>query len=128
MEPRVVVITGASAGIGAALARQLGKAGHRVVGTARSEESLRTVMREAAHDAHAVIADMTRRVDMERVRDEAIRTFGHVDVWVNNVGHGITRRVLELTDDGVDTMMTDNLKSALYGMQAIVPHFQERGT
>jgi short-subunit dehydrogenase len=128
MEPKVVVITGASGGIGAALAKQLGKAGHRVAGTARTEESLRTVMREAAHDGHAVIADMTRRVDVERVRDEAIRTFGHVDVWVNNVGHGITRRVLELTDEDVDTMFTDNVKSALYGMQAIVPHFQERGT
>ena len=127
MEPKVVVITGASGGIGAGLARQLGKSGHHVVGTARGEEALRVVMREAASDAHAVIADMTRRLDVERVRDEAIRTFGHVDVWVNNVGHGITRRVLELTDEDVDTMITDNVKSALYGMQAIVPHFQARG-
>ena len=127
MEPKVVVITGASSGIGAALAQQLGKKGHHVVGAARSEEALRCVMREAAHDAHAVVADMTRRVDVERLRDEAIRTFGHVDVWVNNVGRGITRRVLELTDEDVDTMITTNLKSSLYGMQAIVPHFQERG-
>jgi short-subunit dehydrogenase len=97
------------------------------VGAARSDEALRAAMREAASDAHAVIADMTKRVDVERVRDEALRTFGHVDVWVNNVGHGITRSVLELTDDDVDTMVTDNVKSALYGMQAIVPHFQERG-
>lgn len=127
MEPKVVVITGASGGIGAGLARQLGKSGHHVVGAARGEEALRAVMRESASDAHAVIADMTRRVDVERVRDEAIRTFGHVDVWVNNVGHGITRRVLELTDEDVDTMITDNVKSALYGMQAIVPHFQAQG-
>jgi short-subunit dehydrogenase len=127
MEPKVVVITGASSGIGAGLAKHLGKTGHRVVGSARSEEPLRAVMREAASDAHAVIADMTRRVDVERLRDEAIRTFGHVDVWVNNVGHGITRRVLELTDEDVDSMIADNVKTALYGMQAIVPHFQERG-
>jgi short-subunit dehydrogenase len=127
MEPKVIVITGASGGIGAELARQLGKRGHHVVGAARRDEELRTTMRESASDAHAVIADVTRRVDVERVRDEAIRTFGHVDVWVNNAGRGMTRRVLELTDDDLDQMITVNLKSALYGMQAVVPHFQERG-
>ena len=127
MEPKVVVITGASSGIGAGLAKHLGKHGHHVVGAARNEEPLRSVMREAAHDAHAVIADMTRRIDVERLRDEAVRTFGRVDVWVNNVGHGITRRVLDLTDEDVDTMIADNVKTALYGMQAIVPYFQELG-
>src|SRR5262249_1719642 len=52
---------------------------------------------------------------------------GHVDVWVNNAGRGITRPVLELTDEEFDDMMTVNVKSALYGMQAIVPHFVQRG-
>jgi short-subunit dehydrogenase len=51
-----------------------------------------------------------------------------VDVWVNNAGRGITRPVLELTDDDVDEMISVNVKSALYGMQAIVPHFVERGS
>jgi short-subunit dehydrogenase len=50
-----------------------------------------------------------------------------VDVWVNNAGRGITRLVLDLTDDDVDEMMAVNVKSALYGMQVIVPHFQKRG-
>lgn len=89
MEPKVVVITGASGGIGAALARHLGKSGHHVVGAARGDEALRAVMREAASDAHAVIADMTQRLDVERVRDEAIRTFGHVDVKVSLVMPGM---------------------------------------
>ena len=51
---KVIVITGASAGIGAELAKQLGKKGHHVVGAARSGDALRTVMRESAADAHAV--------------------------------------------------------------------------
>jgi short-subunit dehydrogenase len=127
MDPKVVVITGASAGIGAALAKLLGQKGHHVAGAARSAEPLRAAMREAAMDAHAVVADVTKRVDVERVRDEAVRTFGHVDVWVNNAGRGIARSVLELSDADVDEMLTVNLKSALYGMQAIVPHFMERG-
>ncbi|GAC1540967.1 MAG: hypothetical protein NVS3B10_05590 [Polyangiales bacterium] len=101
--------------------------GHHVVGAARGADALRTVMREAASDAHAVVADVTRRVDVERLRDEAIATFGHVDVWVNNAGRGIARSVLDLTDADVDEMFTVNLRSALYGIQAIVPHFQQRG-
>jgi len=48
-------------------------------------------------------------------------------VWVNNAGQGITRLVSELTDDDFDEMMLVNVKSALYGMQAVLPHFRERG-
>ena len=69
---------------------------------------------------------MTKRQDVERVASAAGERFGHVDVWVNNAGRGITRHVLELTDDDVDQMIRDNVKSVLYGMQVIVPHFKER--
>ena len=124
---KVVVITGASGGIGAALARRLGADGHALVLAARRADALEAVARDASADALAVSADVTRRADVERIRDEALRTFGRVDVWVNNAGRGITRPVLELTDDDVDEMMSVNVKSALYGMQAIVPHFVERG-
>lgn len=124
---KVVVITGASGGIGAALARRLGADGHAVVLAARRLDALQAVAREAGPDAVAVAADVTRRADVERVRDEALRAFGRVDVWVNNAGRGITRPVLQLTDDDVDEMISVNVKSALYGMQAIVPHFVERG-
>ncbi|HKO57721.1 MAG TPA: SDR family NAD(P)-dependent oxidoreductase, partial [Thermoanaerobaculia bacterium] len=58
---------------------------------------------------------------------EALRALGGVDVWINNAGRGISKRVLDLTDDDLDEMMAVNVKSALYGMQAIVPHFLERG-
>jgi short-subunit dehydrogenase len=70
---------------------------------------------------------MSKRADVLRLRDEAIRAHGQVDVWINNVGRGIARPILELTDEDVDEMIDVNVKSALYGMQAIVPHFQERG-
>ena len=95
---------------------------------ARRMDALEAVARAAAPDALAVAADVTRRADVERIRDEALRVFGRVDVWVSNAGRGITRPVLELTDDDVDEMISVNVKSALYGMQAIVPHFVERGT
>ena len=75
----------------------------------------------------AYVTDVTRRQDVNRLRDEALRTFDHVDVWINNAGRGITRNVLDLTDDDIDQMMAVNVKGALYGMQAIVPHFKETG-
>jgi NADP-dependent 3-hydroxy acid dehydrogenase YdfG len=127
MTPKVIVLTGASGGIGAAAARRLGAHGHRLVLAARREAELRAVAREAGAEALPVVTDVCVRADVERLRDAALERFGHVDVWINNAGRGITRPVLELTDDDVDAMMAVNLKSALYGMQAIVPHFQSRG-
>jgi NADP-dependent 3-hydroxy acid dehydrogenase YdfG len=127
-ERKVVVITGASGGIGAALARRLGADGHALVLAARRLDALQAVAREAAPDALAVQTDVTRRADVDRLRDQALAAFGRVDVWVNNAGQGISRPVLELTDEDVDEMMSVNVKSALYGMQAISPHFVERGS
>ena len=123
-----IVITGASSGIGAALAERLGSAGHRIVLAARGEAALREVAARSGAGALVVPADVTKREDVERLRDRAIEAMGHVDVWVNNAGQGITRPVLELTDQDFDRMMTVNVKSALYGMQAIAPHFQLRGS
>ena len=124
---KTIVITGASAGIGAALARRLARDGNQLALAARRAEALRAVVAEIEAAAVTVVADVTRRADVERLRDEAIRAFGSVDVWINNAGRGISRSVLELTDADVDEMMSVNLKSALYGMQAIVPYFVQRG-
>ena len=124
---RIIVITGASAGIGAAIARELGRRGDSLVLAARTADALRRVAFEISSPAHIVAADVTRRADVDRIRDEALRAFGHVDVWINNAGKGIVRPVLELTDEDVDEMIAVNVKSALYGMQAITPHFVQRG-
>jgi short-subunit dehydrogenase len=124
---RVVVITGASAGIGAAMARELGRRGDHLVLAARTAEALRHVAAGIESRTHVVVADVTRRGDVEGVRDETLRVFGHVDVWINNAGRGILRPVLELTDEDVDDMIAVNVKSALYGMQAIAPYFMTRG-
>lgn len=124
---KTIVVTGASAGIGAALARHLGRQGHQLVLAARRGPELERVAAECRTATEVVVADVRRRIDVERLRDAALGRFGHVDVWVNNAGRGITRAVLDLSDEDVDEMMAVNVKAALYGMQAIVPHFQERG-
>jgi short-subunit dehydrogenase len=126
---KVVVITGGSAGIGAAAARELARRGDcRLVLAARSSDVLDRTARELTVETRTVTADVTRRTDVERIRDEALGAFGSVDVWINNAGRGITRPVLELTDEDVEAMLAVNLKSVLYGIQAIVPYFKERGT
>jgi short-subunit dehydrogenase len=127
MPERVVVITGASGGIGAALALTLAARGDGVVLVARREEALREVATRCGEHAVPVVADMTRREEVRRVVQEALRRSGRIDVWVNNVGQGITRLPSELTDEDLDEMMRVNVKSALYGMQEILPHFKERG-
>jgi NADP-dependent 3-hydroxy acid dehydrogenase YdfG len=127
MESKVVVITGASGGIGAALAVKLGAEGHSLVLAARREKELKAVAEKAGPRAIAVVTNVTKRKDVERLRDAALKKFGHVDVWVNNAGRGIGKNVMELTDEDLDEMIRVNVKSALYGMQAIVPHFQQRG-
>lgn len=123
---KVVVVTGASAGIGAELSRQLARKGAKVVLAARREVELARVAADCGAEALAVVADVTRRADVERLRDAALARFGRIDVWVNNAGRGITRTVAELTDDDLDSMWRDNLKSVVYGMQAVLPHFQGR--
>ncbi len=124
---KTIVITGASSGIGAALARHLGRDDNRLVLAARRIDELNAVANDSGHNTVTVRADVTKRADVNRVRDEALRAFETVDVWVNNAGRGISRPALELTDDDVDEMMAVNVKSALYGAQAIAPHFIERG-
>lgn len=127
MDSKVVVITGASSGIGAALAKKLGSKGNRLVLSARREALLHQVASEAGAGAIPLVADVTRRKDIERLRDVALREFGHVDVWVNNAGRGASKIVMDLTDDDVQEILDVVLKSVIYGMQAIIPHFQERG-
>lgn len=125
---QTVVIAGASSGIGAALAERLARDGMSVGLVARRPAELAAVTRRCGPNAHSIVADMTRRGDVTRAVAEALAYFKHIDVWVNNVGKGITRPALELTDDDLDQMMLLNVKTALYGMQAVLPHFKERGS
>lgn len=129
--PKTIVITGASSGIGAGVAQRLAKDGHQLVLAARRVDALDEVAKSAeqagSQRAIAVETDVTRREDVDRLRDRAVQEFGGFDVWINNAGRGITRQVLDLTDDDVDEMMSVNVKSALFGMQAAAKHFIEQG-
>ncbi|MGE5182692.1 MAG: SDR family oxidoreductase [Acidobacteriota bacterium] len=126
MKDQVIVITGASTGIGEALAYEVARRGGKVVLAARRQAELDRVAGTIGEAALAVTTDVTRRADHERLRDRAIERFGHIDVWINNAGRALWRPVSELTDDDIDEMVTVNVKSVVYGIQAVLPHFRDR--
>jgi len=128
MSARTIVVTGGSAGIGAALAERLAARGDAVVIVARRQRELEEVASRCVGRAHPIVADVTSRDEVRRVVRESMVRLGSIDVWVNNAGRGITRQVSQLTDEDVDEMMRVNVKAALYGMQEILPHFIERGS
>lgn len=127
MKNKVVAVTGASGGIGAATAELLAKRGASVILIARRETELERVASRCDGRAHIIVADVTGRDNVRRAVSESIAKFGQIDVWINNVGQGITRAPSELTDEDVDLMMRTNVKSTLYGMQETLPHFKQRG-
>ena len=131
MANKTIVITGASAGIGAGIAARLAADGHALVLAARRRTELDRVAKDAMQGgsprAIVVETDVTMRADVEHLRDASIEAFGGFDVWINNAGRGITRSVLDLSDRDIDDMISLNVKSALYGMQVAAAHFIERG-
>ena len=127
MKDKVIVITGASSGIGEAVAREVARRGARVVLAARREDELARVASElGTQEVVWAPIDVTRRADNEQLAKIALAKFGAIDVWINNAGRALSRNVSQLTDDDLDDMMTVNVKSVLYGVQAVLPHFKER--
>ncbi len=121
-----VVITGASSGIGAALAKGMTAEGHQVVLAARREGKLQAVARECQGRATVVPTDVTIKAQVSKLFDAALGAMGHIDVWINNAGRGIGRKVEELSEPEFDEMMSVNVKAALWGMQVVLPHVIER--
>jgi NADP-dependent 3-hydroxy acid dehydrogenase YdfG len=124
---KVILITGASGGIGAALAEILAGRGDSVALVARRKNTLDAVVARCGANALAIVGDVTKREEVRRAIDSAIARFGHIDTLVNNAGQGMSRVPSELTDADIDTMIAANVKTALFGMQEILPHFKERG-
>ena len=127
MSEKIVVITGASAGIGAAAAEYLSAQGHSVAIVARRKNELDGVAAQCRGRGYAIVADVSDRSEVRGVVENTLARFGRIDVWINNVGQGITRHPSQLTDEDIDQVMQVNVKSALYGMQEVLPHFKARG-
>jgi short-subunit dehydrogenase len=128
--PAVVLITGASSGIGAATARRLAAAGYRVVLAARRLERLQALQAEiaaAGGTALALAADVANPADSEALVARSLAAYGQIDVLINNAGFGRTQW-LEALDPQADIVaqINVNLTGAILLTRAVVPHMLAR--
>ena len=127
---KVVVVTGASSGLGEATARHLAAQGARLVLAARRLDRLQALVAEitaAGGQAIAVQTDVTVKADAEAMIAAGVQAFGRVDVLVNNAGYmAIAPMSARLTDEW-DRMIDINIKGLLYGVAAALPVFERQG-
>jgi NADP-dependent 3-hydroxy acid dehydrogenase YdfG len=128
---KVVLVTGASSGIGEATALRLAADGHHVVLGARREDRLEKIA-DAISSAGGSVStgrvDVTDRADVAAWVDAAVREHGHIDVIVNNAGVMPLSRLDALLVDEWDRMIDVNVRGLLHGIAAALPHFQSRGS
>jgi NADP-dependent 3-hydroxy acid dehydrogenase YdfG len=121
---KVVVITGASSGLGEAIARHLASLGAKVVLGARRTERLEKLVAEINLEkgqAVAVPTDVTKRQDVERLASTAVEQFDRLDVLVNNAGIMQLSSLDKLRVEEWDRMIDVNIKGVLYGIAAVLP-------
>jgi NADP-dependent 3-hydroxy acid dehydrogenase YdfG len=126
---KVVAITGASSGMGKAIAIELAKNGAKVVLGARRTERLQQIVEEIkSKGGEAAFAkiDVKNKTDLVRLVNTAVEQFGKLDVIVNNAGVSQLSRIDELDIDGWEEMIDINLKGVLYGMAAAIPVFKQQ--
>jgi short-subunit dehydrogenase len=130
LDQQVIVITGASSGIGLATAMAAADQGAKVVLAARSEETLQDIVQDieaAGGEAIAVPADVGDRAQLERVAQAAIERFGRIDTWVNDAGIAIYGRLDEVDDEDSRRLFETNFWGVVYGSLVALPHLKKQG-
>jgi len=129
-DEQVLLITGASSGIGAATARRAAEAGYRVVLAARREDRLRELAEElgGAQRAIAVRCDVSEWEDNQALARAALDSFGRIDAVFTNAGFGAHRGFLEESVEHWRSMVLTNVLGAALTIRATLPHLLERGS
>lgn len=126
---KVIVITGASSGMGAAAARHLAAEGASIVVAARRVDRIETLVADitkSGGNAVAVATDVTQLDDMQRLVDTAVQTFGRIDVLINNAGIMPLSPLERLKVDEWNQMIDVNLRGVLHGIAAALPYMKEQ--
>jgi short-subunit dehydrogenase len=130
LQHKVVVITGASSGIGRATALACAREGASVVVSARREEALKSLANECEQlggRAIAYPADVTDQDAMFRLAQETIGRYGRIDVWFNNAAVTVGGRFEEIPADVYQRVIETNLLGTINGSRAVIPYFREQG-
>jgi NADP-dependent 3-hydroxy acid dehydrogenase YdfG len=129
IKDKIVVVTGASSGLGEATARLLSAEGATVVLGARRADRIRTLARELetrGGNALAVTTDVTQREEVKALVGASVQTYGRVDVMINNAGLMPQAPLERLKVDEWDRMIDVNIKGVLYGIAAALPQMQRQ--
>jgi NADP-dependent 3-hydroxy acid dehydrogenase YdfG len=129
MNTKVAIITGASSGMGAATAKLLAQNGIKVMVAARREERLKELCKEVISkggEASYKVTDVTSYADMEALANETLKTYGQIDIMINNAGVMPLSFFRSLKVNEWEQMIDVNIKGVLYGMAAVYKHMEER--
>ena len=129
LSEQVIVITGASSGIGLVTAKQAAHRGARVVLAARNGKDLQRAVDEVRHHggrAVHVVADVADSEQVNHIADVAVREFGRIDTWVNNAAVSVYGRLMELSIEDMRRQMDVNYWGQVYGSRVVVRHLRER--
>jgi len=127
----VIVITGASSGIGLVTAKMAASRGAKVVAAARNENALKQLVEELTakgYSATYVKADVGREEDIKKIAETAISEFGRFDTWVNNAGITIYGHAMDVSNEDIKRMFDTNFWGVVYGTKTAVKYFKDRGT
>ena len=127
LDQQVMVITGASSGIGLATALAAAEGGAKLILNARSEDTLRDVVadiRSAGGEAEYVAGDVADRTVVDAVANKAISRFGRIDTWVNDAGVSIYGRLTETSDEDNRRLFETNFWGVVNGSLAALPHLR----
>jgi 3-oxoacyl-[acyl-carrier protein] reductase len=122
---KVVIITGASAGIGHASVKALAREGAKLVLTARRQQRLEQLVAEAKQlgtDAIFVAGDAREESTARQTAEQAIKSFGQIDILINNAGVGNYKNLVDTSAEEYDDMMNSNVRSSFLFTRHVVPH------
>jgi dehydrogenase/reductase SDR family member 7B len=126
---KVAVITGASMGIGEAIAKLFVEEGARVVLSSRDEARTEAArLRIGSDKTLGIVCDVRNREDLDRLLSLTLHNFGYIDIWVNNAGYGLADSVTDMDIDACRAMFDTNLFGAIMGMQVVTPVFVKQGS
>ncbi len=123
---KVIIITGASEGIGLSTAKYLSKKGAKIVLAARSSDKLKKIEKEIP-DSLAVITDMKKYEDIKNLVKKTLEKYGRIDILINNAGQGMYGPVETINIDYLKQVMELNVYSIILAMQEVIPVMRKQG-